>query len=85
MTREREIEILMMDGCTKREAENHLNRGALIFTNEDFDAYFDFYMEIWDLDEEGIQAFRRMIDEKIPVTDWGVVEDDEVYYISYVL
>ena len=29
---------------------------------------------------------RRMIEEKIPAMDWGIVEDDgKTYYIMYVL
>lgn len=29
MTREREIEILMLDKCTKSEAEKHLKNGSI--------------------------------------------------------
>lgn len=35
MTREREIELLMLDRCTKSEAEKHLKNGSTIF--EDFE------------------------------------------------
>lgn len=35
MTREREIELLMLDRCTKSEAEKHLENGSTIF--EDFE------------------------------------------------
>ena len=31
MTREREIELLMMDRCTKSEAEKHLKDGSTVF------------------------------------------------------
>lgn len=84
MTREREIEILMKDGCTKHDAEKHLKNGSIIFT--DFEQHFDDYMKEWDFDEEDILIYRNMIDKKIPAPDWGVVEDDgKTYYIMYVL
>ena len=45
MTREKQIEILMEDRCTKSEAEKHLKNGTTIF--EDFEENFDKYMEEW--------------------------------------
>lgn len=84
MTREREIEILMQDGCTRAEAEKHLKNGTTIF--EDFEENFDSYMKEWCCDEEEVEAYRKMIDSKYPATDWGVVEQDgKTYYIMYVL
>lgn len=84
MTREREIEILMMDGCTKAEAERYLKKDTSIF--EDFEKWFDDYMEEWNIEPEDIPAYRKMIEEKIPVRDWGIVEDDgKTYYIQYCL
>ena len=78
------IEILMMDGCTKREAEQHLNNGTIVF--EDFEENFDSYMNDWDVSEEDIPKFRKMIDEKKPSRDWGIVESDgKTYYIMYCL
>lgn len=83
MTKEREIEILMMDGCTRQEAEKHLKNDSVVFT--DFEEHFDDYMKEWDIEEE-IPAYRKMIDEKNPVPDWGIVEDDgKTYYIMYIL
>ncbi len=84
MNEERCIEILMMDKCTKKEAENHLKRGCVIFT--DFEECFDKYMEDLSCDEEQIEAYKKMIQEKVPVPDWSIVEDDgKTYYIMYVL
>ena len=84
MTREREIEILMEDRCTKAEAERHLKNGAVVF--DDFEENFDSYMKEWDCDEEEEEAYRKMIDSKNPATDWGVVDQDgKTYYIMYVL
>lgn len=84
MTRERELEILMKDGCTKHDAEKHLKNGCIIF--DDFEENFEKYMEEWDVDEDDIPMYRKMIDKKIPVPDWGVVEENEnTYYIMYVL
>lgn len=84
MTIEKEISILMMDGCTKKEAEKHLKNGTIIF--EDLEENFEKYMEEWQSDEEELEDFKRMISEKIPVLDWGVVEHEgKTYYIQYFL
>lgn len=80
----REIEILMQDGCTRAEAEKHLKKGTTIF--EDFEENFDKYMEEWSFDEEEKAEYRKMVAEKKPLTDWGIVEDGErTYYIQYCL
>lgn len=84
MTKEREIEILMMDGCTKVEAEKLLKNGSTVIA--DFEEQFNNYMQEWEINEEEIPAYKRMIEEKIPVSDWGIVEEDsKTYYIMYVL
>ena len=79
----REIEILMQDGCTRAEAEKHLKNGTTIF--EDFEENFDKYMEEWSFDEEEKAEYRKMVAEKKPLTDWGIVEDGRTYYIQYCL
>ena len=89
MTREKQIEILMEDRCTKSEAEKHLKNGTTIF--EDFEENFDKYMEEWKSGYaedyiEMVENYRNMIETGITVTDWGVVEKDgKTYYIMYVL
>ena len=91
MTREKQIEILMEDRCTKSEAEKHLKNGTTIF--DDFEENFDKYMEEWKYlaeDEEEytkmVEGYKKMIKTGIPVTDWGVVKKDgKTYYIQYVL
>lgn len=85
MTKERELEILILDGCQKSEAERYLKNGSTVF-GDDFEKFFDNYMKEWDIREEDIKEYRKMITEKIPATDWGIVEDaGETYYIMYVL
>ena len=91
MTREKQIEILMEDRCTKSEAEKHLKNGTTIF--EDFEENFDKYMEEWKYlaeDEEEynnmMKSYRNMIETGEPVTDCGVVKlEGKTYYIQYVL
>lgn len=92
MTREREIEILMMDRCTKSEAEEHLKNGTIIY--EDFEENFDKYMKEWETvyveDSEDyielVEDMRRMVESGIPVKDWGIVKDEgKTYYIEYCL
>ena len=84
MTREREIELLMLDKCTKLEAEKHLKNGSTIF--EDFEENIESYLDEWNIEEEDKNEYRKMVTDKIPVRDWGIVEDNEkTYYIMYVL
>lgn len=81
-----DLEIMMMDGCTKAEAEKHLNNGSIVFEGEDFESHFDSYMDEWDIDEEDRVEYKSMIDEKKPVSDWGIVEHEgKTWYIMYVL
>ena len=84
MTREREIEILMEDRCTKSEAEKHLKNGSIVF--EDFEEHFEEYLKEWNMDEDIENDIRKMVDTKKAAPDWGVVEDNgKTYYIMYVL
>ena len=84
MTREREIELLMLDRCTKSEAEKHLKNGSTIF--KDFEENIESYLDEWNIEEEDKDEYRKMVTDKIPARDWGIVEDNgKTYYIMYVL
>ena len=84
MTREREIELLMLDKCTKLEAEKHLKNGSTIF--EDFEENIESYLDEWNIEEKDKDEYRKMVTDKIPARDWGIVEDNgKTYYIMYVL
>ena len=84
MTKEREIELLMLDRCTKSEAEKHLKNGSTIF--EDFEENIESYLDEWNIEEEDKDEYRKMVTDKIPARDWGIVEDNgKTYYIMYVL
>ena len=84
MTKEREIELLMLDKCTKLEAEKHLKNGSTIF--EDFEENIESYLDEWNIEEEDKDEYRKMVTDKIPARDWGIVEDKgKTYYIMYVL
>lgn len=84
MTREKEIELLMKDGDTRSEAEKHLKDGAMII--EDLAENLESYLDEWDIDEEDREAYRNMVENRIPVADWGIVEDGgKTFYIMYVL
>lgn len=84
MTRELEISILAEDGCTASEAEKHLKNGTIIF--DDFEEKIEDYLDEWGIDEGCRGEYRKMITDKTPVTDWGIVEKDgKTYYIMYVL
>lgn len=84
MEKELEIKILMEDGCTASEAEKHLKNGSIVF--DDFEEKIEDYLDEWEINEEDREEYRKMITDKTPATDWGIVEKDgETYYIEYVL
>lgn len=86
MTKERQIEILMMDCGTRSDAEKHLKNGSVIFDGEDFQKHFESYMDELDADEEERARYRAMVDHKKSIPDWGIVEDGgKTYYIMYAL
>lgn len=81
-----DLEIMMMDGCTKSEAEKHLKNGSVLFEGEEFEKNFDSYMDEWGIDEDERAEYKAMIDDKNPVDDWGIVEHEgKTWYIMYVL
>lgn len=85
MDRAKEIVILMEDGCTKKEAENHLNVGTIVF--DDFEEKIENYSaELSRGDDEFAEEIKKMVETKVPMKDWGIVElDGYVYYIMYCL
>lgn len=79
-----DVDILMLDRCTRAEAEKHLKNGTVIF--EDFEENLESYLDEWDVEEEDRDEYRKMVTDKIPVADWGIVEQDgKTYYIDYAL
>ena len=81
-----DIEVLMKNGYSKRKAEEELKRGTVVFEGEDFERHFDDYIEEWGVDEEEQEKYRKMLEEKIAIPDWGIVEDNgNTYYIMYCL
>lgn len=95
MYAERDIAILMEDGCTKEEAANHLRNGTIIYDAEEYAEHFDLYMKDLEaalLDEEELEKlvskFKNMVETgKAPIgLDWGdVIYDGKKYFIQYVL
>lgn len=84
MSEKEKIKILMLDGCTESEAKKHIKNGCLIFS--DLEQNFNLYVGEWGLDADEIATYRKMIDQKIPAHDWGIVQDNNKYfYIQYVL
>lgn len=79
-----DVEVLMKDGCTKVEAENHLKKGTQVM--DDFEEHFEDYMIEWSVSDEDAEDYKRMIETKIPLSDWGIVQtENNTYYIAYVL
>lgn len=85
MTREMEIKILMEDGCTKKEAQRHIEVGTVVF--DDFEKNIDFYcVDLAGGNEDLEEDLRNMAKTRKPIEDWGIVEtEDGIYYIMYCL
>ena len=85
MEREREIRILMEDGCAREDAKRHLDVGTIIF--EEFEENFDFYCEMLAKGDEDLEEeLRKMVETKEAAGDWGIIEvDGKTYYIMYCL
>lgn len=67
-----DIEILMQDGCTRSEAEKHLNRGAIIYRESDREYY---------IEESVSQGFTA----EEAAEDWDKMPKVDEYRIMYVL
>ncbi len=79
-----DVEVLMKDGCTKSEAENHLKKGAQVI--DDLEEHFADYMIEWSVSDEDAEDYKQMIETKTPLSDWGIVQtENNTYYIAYVL
>lgn len=80
----KEIEILIADGCTKNEAERHLERGAVIYELGDFIKNKEEYL--YSFDEEEKKDFMNLVDSGTAPEDWGLVEYEGCkYLIQYCL
>ena len=78
MTREREIEILMKDRCTRAEAEKFIKAGTTIYTEEQ--EIVEVAREVSDDETITLDNIRRG-----NVTDISYVRyNDNDYYIVYV-
>lgn len=83
---EKELLVIMEDNCTKSEAVDHLSNGTVVYEKEEFEKFFDQYMNEWDVEEEDQEEYKKMIETSKPAFDWGVAEyDGKTYLISYVL
>ena len=83
---ERKIEVLMEDGCSRKEAEKFLETGTIVFEGSDFEGFFDQYMEEWNVSPEEREEYEKMVKTKVPMLDWGIVEKEgKAYYIMYAL
>lgn len=80
------LEVLVADRCTRKEAEKLLEKGTIVFEKEEFVKNFDSYMEQWYADEEEIEKYKDMIESNEPPTDWSIVTtEDGTYYVMYVM
>lgn len=86
MNKEKQIQILKCDGCTKYEAVKAIEAGVIIYDGEDFEENLERYFKEWELEESSMAEFREMLKTGSPIEGWGVVEDGKKkYYIEYVL
>lgn len=81
----KDLEILLADGNTKREAEQRIEKHT--YTIYKADTFEEENMMDWitETDSEDraeeIEAFRKMVREGIPVADWSVCEHDGIRYL----
>lgn len=76
MTKEMIIEILVADGCTKKEAENFIKTGTVIYSDADVSellADYENSFTVQDIKDGKVADIRH------------VVYQSENYYIEYVL
>ena len=88
MTREKEIEILIKDRCTRAEAEKLLKNGSTVYEDleENLEKYLDERKYLDDEDNNFTDSVKKMVETKQPMVDWGIVNDNgKTYYIEYVL
>lgn len=77
--RERDIEILMLDRCTKREAERHLNNGTIVYENPE-----EYIQSLKDCDCYSGETLEQIREGKI--RDVSLIEyEGHEYLIEYVL
>lgn len=75
--------ILNLDGNGKNEIE-HRMKNETFTIYENFEENFSTYLNVWVVGDEDVKNYKRMIDEKIPLEDWGIVEyNGRNYYIAY--
>lgn len=79
MTKEKMISILMEDGCTKRDAEKHLEDGTVIFENPE--EYIDTLKGCGSYDGETVWDVRSGKLDDVSI----VTVDDHEYLIAYAL
>jgi len=83
---EKNVEILMEDHCTRKEAERFLKNNTVVYELKDFTEHFGQFMEDWQEDKEGIEAYKKMLETKEPMSGYNFVEyNGKEYLISYCL
>lgn len=76
-------EILKADRNTNSEIEKRLKNGTFTIY-EDFEENFKSYMEEWYCDEDEVENYKSMIDNKVALEDWSIVKyNGKTYYIAY--
>lgn len=75
--------ILSLDGNGEKEIEHRMkNKTFTIFS--DFEENLSTYLIERAVGDEDVEDYKNMIDKKIPLEDWGIVEyNGKIYYISY--
>lgn len=83
---EKNVEILMEDRCTRKEAERLLKNSTVVYELKDFTEHFGQFMEDWQEDKEGIEAYKKMLETKKPMSGYSFVEyNGKEYLINYCL
>ena len=75
------VEILMEDRCTRKEAERLLKNSTVVYELKDFTEHFGQFMEDWQEDKEGIEAYKKMLETKKPMSGYSFVEYNGKEYL----
>ena len=92
LTRARDIEVLILDNCTRKEAIAHLNNGTIVFEADDFENNLEDYLDSWGYNDdpdgaEDKKLYYDMIKNGYTSMDgWSVVtHKGKRYYVEYCL
>lgn len=75
---EKNVEILMEDRCTRKEAERFLNNSTVVYDLKDFTEHFDQFMENWQEDDPLFYVLQNIADNNTEMENRLVNADGSI-------